>query len=60
MAAVSEISRVLSQCDATGLRRDASPAVRNEQQMSCAIHELRARGTRFLKPIEFIGKAAIA
>jgi len=60
MAAVSEIRRVLSQRDATGLRRGASPAARNEQQMGCAIHELRARGTRLLKQIEFIGKGAIA
>jgi len=28
--------------------------------MGCAIHELRARGTRLLKQIEFIGKGAIA
>jgi hypothetical protein len=40
--------------------RGGSPAARNEQQMGCAIHELRARGTRLLKPLEFIGKGPIA
>ena len=37
----------------------AAAAVRDEQQMGGAIHELRARGTRLLKLIEFIGKGAI-
>src|SRR5258707_7465377 len=37
---------LLSQRDATGLSRGASPAACNEQQMGCAIHELRVRGTR--------------
>ena len=55
-----EINRVLSQRDAPGLGRGGSPAARNEQQMGCAIHELRARGTRLLKPLEFISKGAIA
>jgi hypothetical protein len=50
----------LSQRDATGLGRSGSPATRNEQQMGCAIYELRARGACVLEPLEFIGKRAVA
>ena len=53
MASLPEIGRVLN-------RRDSSPAARNQQQMGCAIHELRTPGARLLKHIEFVGEGVIA
>ena len=60
MTAIPGISRALNRHDATGRRSGGSPAARNKQQMGRTIHELRARGTRLLKLLKFIGKRVIA
>src|SRR5580704_1150795 len=45
--------------DKTLTRRERSPAARNQQQMGCAIHELRTPGARLRKHFELVGERVI-